>query len=93
VTQGSHLDRESARSISRRRFAKVVVALLGVTGFAGAARSGALALHSDGWDDDGVFESSGGSGASGGSGWDDDWDSPSSAASGNSGWDDDWDDD
>ena len=93
---GSSMERESPQVISRRRFAKVVVAALGVTSLVGAGLSGALARHSDGWDDDSVFGGSGGSGGLGGSGgsggsWDDDWVFPSS---GGSGWDDDdWDDD
>ncbi len=98
MIQGSQLDFESARSVSRRRFAKVAVAALAIIGFAGAGLSGALAHDDDGWDDD-VFAPSGGfvaSGGSGSSGWDDDWGfSPSggSGGSGGSGWDYDWDDD
>ena len=101
MTQGTHVDFESARSASRRRFAKVAVATLAIIGFAGAGLSGALAHDDDGWDDDvfapsGGFVASGGSGGSGGSGWDDDWvfsSSGGSGGSGGSGWNDDWDDD
>jgi hypothetical protein len=88
--------RETAREVSRRRFAKMVVVALGVAGFAGAGFSGALASHGS---DDAIFTPSGGSvasGGSGGSGWDDDWGvsgSIASGGSGGSGWDDDWDDD
>jgi hypothetical protein len=91
---------ETARELSRRRFAKVVVVALGGAGFVGAGLSGALASH--GSDDDFDFTPSGGSaasGGSGGSGWDDDRVFPDSVASGGSGgsggsgWDDDWDDD
>ncbi len=98
--QGSQVDFESARSVSRRRFAKVAVAALGIIGFAGAGLSGALAHDDDGWDDD-IFAPSGGfvaSGGSGGSGGDDVvftgiGGTGGSGGSGGSGWDDDWDDD
>ena len=99
MNQGSQVDRESTQSFARRRFAKIAVAALGVTGFAIAGLSGALAHDDDGWDDDVVFAPSGGfvaSGGSGGSGWDDDvvfTDISGSGGSGGSGWDDDWDDD
>jgi hypothetical protein len=98
MIQGSQLDFESARSVSRRRFAKVAVAALAIIGFAGAGLSGALAHEDDGWDDD-VFAPSGGfvaSGGSGGSGGDDDvlfTGVGGSGGSGGSGWNDDWDDD
>jgi hypothetical protein len=95
MIQGSQIDRESARSNSRRQFAKVAVAVLAIIGFAGAGLSGALAHDDDGWDDD-IFAPSGGfvaSGGSGGSGWDDDVFFTGSGGSGGSGWDDDWDDD
>jgi hypothetical protein len=97
MIQGSQIDRESARSISRRQFAKVAVAVVAIIGFAGAGLSGALAHDDDGWDDD-VFAPSGGfvaSGGSGGSGWDDVIFTgiTGSGGSGGSGWDDDWDDD
>jgi|SRR5215212_12095492 hypothetical protein len=88
---------ETAREVSRRRFAKAVVVALGVAGFASAGFSGALASH--GADDGANITPSGGSagsGGSGGSGWDDDWvfsASGGSGGSGGSGWDDDWDDD
>ncbi len=101
MIQGSQLDFESARSASRRRFAKVAVTALAIIGFAGAGLSGALAHDDDGWDDDvvfapsGGFVASGGSGGSGGSG--EDYDVfftgvGGSGGSGGSGWDDDWDD-
>src|SRR5262245_11572776 len=54
-----------ARAVSRRRLAKIAVTALAVVGFGAAGLSGALARHSEGFDDDGVF------GPSGGSGWDD----------------------
>src|SRR5919106_4945075 len=60
MIEGSQLDFESARSASRRRFAKVAVAALAIIGFAGAGLSGALAHDDDGWDDDVVFAPSGG---------------------------------
>jgi hypothetical protein len=88
---------ETARGVSRRRFAKAVVVALGLAGVAGAGLSGALASH--GSDDDVDFAPSGGSAASGGSGasgWNDDWilsGNGGSGDSGGSGWDDDWDDD
>lgn len=86
-------------AVSRRRLAKVIVTALAVVGFGAAGLSGALARHSDGfddgvvsgpsggsgWDDD-VFGGSVGSGGSGGSGWDDGV--FSSGGSGGSGWDD-----
>ena len=97
MIHGSQVDRESTQSFSLRRFAKIAVAALGVTGFAVAGLSGALAHDDDGWDDD-VFAPSGGfvaSGGSGGSGWDDVIFTgiTGSGGSGGSGWDDDWDDD
>ena len=95
MIQGSQLDFESARSASRRRFAKVAVAALAIIGFVGAGLSGALAHDDDGWDDDVVFAPSGGfvaSGGSGGSGGDDVF-FTGVGGSGGSGWDDDWDDD
>jgi len=89
-----------ARAMSRRRLAKIAVTTLAVVGFGAAGLSGALARHSDGFDDDVVFGpsggsgwnddvfASGGSGGSGGSGWgDDDW-VFGSGGSGGSGWDD-----
>jgi hypothetical protein len=83
---------------SRRRFAKAVVVVLAVVGFAGAGLSGALARHGS---DDGLdFTPTGGSAASassGGSVWDDSWvfsaSGSGSGGSGGSGWDDGWDDD
>ena len=74
MIQGSRVDRESTHSFSRRRFAKIAVATLGVAGFAIAGLPGALAHDGDGWDDDLVFPGISGSGGPGGSGWDDDWD-------------------
>lgn len=76
-----------ARTMSRRRLAKIAVTALAVAGFGAAGLSGVLARHSDGFDDDFV------SGPSGGSGWDDDdfgsGGSSGSGGSGGSGWDDD----
>src|SRR5215207_1938443 len=85
---------ETAREVSRRRFAKAVVVALGVAGFASAGFSGALASH--GADDGANITPSGGtagSASSGGSGWDDGWVFSASGGSSGSGWDDDWDDD
>ena len=87
-------DREGGRAGARRRLAKAAVVAFAFAALGVAGYSGALASHSDGWDDDWVF-ASGGSGGSGGSGWDDGVGFvPSggfvgSGGSGGSGWDDD----
>jgi hypothetical protein len=87
-------ERTSQGMPTRRRVAKAAVVALAAIGLGVAGLSGALAKHSDGWDDD-IF-----SGPSGGSGWDDDWVFGSggsggdiwiiggSGGSGGSGWDD-----
>ena len=81
-------------SPSRRQVAKAAVVALAAIGLGAAGLSGALAKHSDGWDDDVISAPSGGSGGdddwvfgSGGSGGDDDWVFGGSG-SGGSGWDD-----
>jgi hypothetical protein len=94
------VQRNDDQAVSRRRLAKIAVTAFAILAFGIAGLSGALAHNSDGWDDDGYEEPSGGSGwyddgmfASGGSGgssgiiWDDDW-GVGSGGSGGSGWDD-----
>lgn len=86
MTGSRHTLQAERPSTSRRTLAKVAVTALAMAAFGAAGLSGALARHSDGWDDD-VF-----SGPSGGSGWDDDGILASGGSGGSGGinWDDDW---
>jgi hypothetical protein len=99
MIQGFRVDRESTRSGSRRQFARIAVAALGVAGFAVVGLSGASAHEGHGWDDNVVIAPSGGfvaPGGMGGSGWDDNVVFTGISGSGGSDdpvWHDQWDDD
>lgn len=61
MTTPVDLERDEARGVSRRRFAKVAVTTLSVAGFGGAALSGVMRARPDA-----IASGSGGSGGSGG---------------------------
>jgi hypothetical protein len=52
MTKAGSLNGNETESMSRRRLVRIAVAMLTVAGFGAASSSGALARHSDGWEDD-----------------------------------------